>query len=82
MMTNVEKLAKLQELLQEYKENESVFAAPAAETEQQKNFRENLRMVVALLFKEEADIPAGLSITELKDRIRKTWEDTRPDAWK
>ena len=81
-MTDMRKLEKIKEILHEYKDNESVFEQPVRETKQQKEFREDLRMVVSLLFKEDLDVPSNISITELKERVRQIWKDTKPDAWK
>lgn len=81
-MTDREKLEKIRAILHEYKENEDVFTPPARETKQQQQFREDLRMVVSLVFREDLDISSGLSIAELKKRIQEIWEKTKPDAWK
>lgn len=81
-MKDAEKLEKIKEVLQEYKGNEGVFGQPASETERQKNFREDLRMIVSLVFKEDLDIPSNLSAAELRKRLQKIWKETKPEAWK
>jgi hypothetical protein len=81
-MTDAEKLEKIREILHEYKDNESVFEQPASETERQKNFREDLRMVVSLVFKQDLDIPSNLSAAGLRERLQKIWKETKPEAWK
>jgi hypothetical protein len=81
-MTDVQKLEKIKDLLHEYKDNDTVFEQPTSETEQQKNLREDLRTVVSLLFKEDLDVPSHLSSAELKERLRKIWEKTKPDSWR
>ncbi len=81
-MTDAQKLERIKDLLHEYKDNATVFEQPISETEQQKNFREDLRAVVSLAFKEDVDIPSHLSSDELRERLRKIWEETKPDSWR
>lgn len=80
-MTDAQKLARIKDLLHEYKDNATVFEQPTRETEQQKNFREDLRAIVSLVFKEDVEIPSHLSSKELKERLRQIWEETKPDSW-
>ena len=76
-MTDAQKLAKIQDLLDEYKDDDTLFEQPTNETTQQKNFREDLRAVVSLVFREDLNLPSHLSSRELKERLRKIWEETK-----
>jgi hypothetical protein len=81
-MTSQEKLDTLKTLLHEYAENEGAFVQPPEETAQQKQLREDLRMVVEIVFKEEAALSPDLSVAELKARMQKIWEKTKPEEWR
>jgi hypothetical protein len=74
------KVEKIQALLHEYADNDAVFDPPGHETEQQKNFREDLRAVVSLVFNDDSEIPVDLSSAEIKERLRSLWEKTKPDS--
>ena len=81
-MTDQEKLRKLTEILRDYQGDEIVFGQPPEETEQQKRFREDLHAVVAIVFKEDANISSDLSVAELKARLERLWQETKPEGWK
>ncbi len=81
-MTGQEKLKKMESILQDYVGHEGIFAAPAVETDKQKQFRETLHMVVSILFKEDLTLPSDLSVKQMKKRIRKIWKETKPEGWK
>ena len=79
-MTDAQTLERIRDILHEYKDDDMVFEQPPSETEQQKNFREDLRAVVLLAFTEDADIPSHLSTNDLKERLRKIWDETKSDS--
>ena len=81
-MTSQKKLETLKTLLHEYAENERAFVQPPEETPQQRQLREDLHMVVEIVFKEEPGLSADLSVAELKARMQKAWEKTKPEEWK
>lgn len=78
-MTAQEKLKKIEALITEYKDNEAVFAPPADESAQQKEFREDLRAITSIVFDQDqaGDIPTHFSAAEIKERLKKIWEDTK-----
>lgn len=80
-MTSQEKLKRLEDVLGEYAGNDAVFAPPAVETDKQKQFREDLHIVVSIVFKEDLTLPSDLSVSQMKARIRKIWEQTKPEEW-
>ena len=80
-MTDHEKLKKIEDLLHGYQEDETVFAPPAEETEQQKRFREDLHAVVAIVFKEDSN-SSDVSVAEIKARLERLWQETKPEGWK
>jgi hypothetical protein len=82
MMTKQKKLEKIKDILRQYADNDKVFVQPAEETEQQKQFREDLHTVVSILFKEDLNLPADMSAAEIKARMRTIWEKTKPEEWK
>ena len=78
-MTAQEKLNKIEELVHEYVEDETLLAPSAGETAGQKNIREDLRAIVNILFKE--DIEPDMSVAQIKARLQEIWERVKPENW-
>ena len=68
-------------LLQKYAGQDEMFVEPDKESSQQKLFREDLRSVVSVIFKDDAELHADMSVGEMKDAIKKTWGQTKPAGW-
>ncbi len=81
LMNAHEKIDILTVLLQKYGGQDEMFAEPDKESSRQKLFREDLRAVVSVIFKEEAKLHADMSIEEMKDAIKNAWEQTKPTEW-
>jgi len=76
-----EKIDVLTALLQKYAGQDEMFAEPDKESSRQKLFREDLRSVVSVIFKDDAELRAEMSVEEMKDAIKKTWAQTKPAGW-
>ena len=81
-MTSQEKLDTIKSILRAYVENKEAFVQPPEETAQQKQLREDLHMVVEILFEEDPTLSSDLSVAELKARMQTIWEKTKPEKWK
>ena len=81
-MTSQEKLEKIKHVLGKYAGNDGIFGPPAEETARQRQFREDLHTVVAMLFEDDSELHAGMSVAEIKARMQTIWEKTKPETWK
>ena len=76
-----EKMDMLTILLQKYAGQDEMFVEPDKESSQQKLFREDLRSVVSVIFKDDTELHADMSVEEMKNAIKKTWGETKPAGW-
>lgn len=76
-----EKIDILTVLLQKYAGQEEMFVEPEKESSRQKLFREDLRSIVSVVFKDDAELHADMSVDAMKEAIKKTWEQTKPAGW-
>ncbi|MBD3307681.1 hypothetical protein GF339_14695 [candidate division KSB3 bacterium] len=80
-MTIQEKLKKLEQLLQDYLDNDEIFKPSAVETERQQRFREDLQTVVSILFKEDTQLRSDMSVAQIKEKVQSAWKQTKPKEW-
>ena len=76
-----EKLDVLTALLQKYAGQDEMFAASSDETSRQKLFREDLHAAVSVIFNDNVPIRADMSAADMKESLKKAWEQTRPSEW-
>lgn len=81
IMNAHEKIGMLTVLLQKYAGQDEMFDEPDKETSRQKLFREDLRAVVSVIFQDDAELHADMSVEEMKNAIKKTWAQTKPAGW-
>ena len=81
IMNAHEKIDILTRLLQKYAGQDEMFAETDKESSRQKLFREDLRAVVSVIFQDEAQLHADMSVEEMKNAIKKTWTQTKPTVW-
>jgi hypothetical protein len=81
-MTEQEKISRIKVILAHYQQQDAIFTPVPGETEQQQRWREDLQAIVNVIFEKEHDQRGELSVADLQAALKKSWQKTKPDAWK
>ena len=79
MMTAQEQLSKIEEIVREYTQDDTLLAPTAGETAGQKNIREDLQAIVSIVSRE--DVEPEMSVAQIKAKLQGIWQQTKPENW-
>lgn len=78
-MTKQEQLKKIEEIVHEYAQDQTLLTPPAQETARQKDIREDLQAIVSVLASD--DVEPDMSVAQIKAKLRSLWEKAKPADW-
>ncbi|GAK58263.1 hypothetical protein U27_05236 [Candidatus Vecturithrix granuli] len=78
-MTAQEKLNKIEEIVQEYIQDNTLLAPSVRETAGQKNIREDMQAIISVISRE--DVESDMTVADIKAKLREIWEKAKPENW-
>ncbi len=78
-MTVQEKFNKIEEIVQEYIQDNTLLIPSAGETAGQKNIREDMQAIVSVISRE--DVKSDMTVADIKAKLREIWEKAKPENW-
>ena len=78
-MTVQEKLSKIEEIVQEYIQDNTLLTPSAGETAGQKNIREDMQAIVSVISRE--DVKSDMTVADIKAKLQSLWEKAKPENW-